>query len=495
VFVIDDLLSMAISENTMGGAMLIGIDVGTTSVKANLFDLKGTVVRSFAARYPTQRPEAGHVEQDPRDWMRLVLQALSELGNGVAVQAIGLCSQVNTHIFVDAQGEPLLPAMTWQDTRAAHQAAELDARVSQADKLDWWGAPLPIDASHPLARMRYVQLHHPDLWAKTRWTLAPKDYCLLHLTGEMAADPMTCFGFIDQKLNKIAPLIKLVEGAAERLPPIQGFTSIVGKIKSGPPCAGVPVVTGAMDAWSGLFGAGVRKDGDAVYLSGTSEILGIVSNLKSPTPGVIAFPECEGIVWHAGPTQSGGASIEWLSRLIGKTVSEISALAAQANIANTPLFLPHLEGERAPLWDPESRGAFAGMTSSTGPAELALAVMEGVAYSARLLFETLEQSACLNPTTINHSGGGSSSDIWCQIRADVLGRPIERTTARDAGVIGAALMAGVGSGAFVSLTDAARLFVRKDQTFKPDRTSAERHDRRFAAYKLLYEQLKPIRSL
>jgi xylulokinase len=121
-------------------------------------------------------------------------------------------------------------------------------------------------------------------------------------------------------------------------------------------------------------------------------------------------------------------------------------------------------------------------------------VMEGVAYSARLLFETLQQSACLKPAAINHSGGGSSSDIWCQIRADVLGRPIQRTAARDAGVIGAALMAGVGSGAFTSLTDAAKLFVHKDQTFTHDLT-AERHDRRFADYKLLYEQLKPVRSI
>jgi xylulokinase len=492
---------MGFSENTMvekdsGWNMLIGIDVGTTAVKASLFDDAGKVLQHFSAPYPTQRPSTGHVEQDPADWMKLVLRALERFqGKAKQVHAIGLTSQVNTHVFADAQGEALMPAMTWADTRAAGEAASLDAKITVEEKLGWWGAPLPIDASHPLARMAYVQHHHADIWAKTALVLAPKDYCLLQLTGVLAADPMTNFGLVDSSLQYVKRLTDLVDDAETMLPPLKGFTEIAGNITPGLPFAGTPMITCAMDAWAGLLGAGACNDGEALYLSGTSEILGIVSRKKAPTPGVIAFPECEGITFHAGPTQSGGASIAWVSQLLGKSAEELSGLAAKADLHRTPLFLPHLEGERAPIWDPASRGSFAGLTSSCGPAELARSVMEGVAYSARLLLESLELSACLKPTTINHSGGGSASEIWCQIRADVLGRSIRRTASRDAGVLGAALMAGVGAGLFPSLALAAKQFILMDQVFTPNTREADRHERRFAAYKKLYEQLKPVNEM
>jgi xylulokinase len=476
--------------------MLIGIDVGTTAVKASLFDDAGRVLQHFSAPYPTSRPRTGHVEQDSADWMVLVLTALESFqGAAKQVHAIGLTSHVNTHVFVDAQGKALMPAMTWADTRTAAEAAILDAKITFEEKLGWWGAPLPIDASHPLARMAHVRQYHADVWAKTAYVLAPKDYCLLQLTGVLAADPMTNFGLVDASLNYVERLQDLVKGAAEKLPPLKGFTEIAGRIKLGHPFAGTPMVTCAMDAWAGLLGAGVCTDGEALYLSGTSEILGIVSQKKVPTPGVIAFPECEGIVFHAGPTQSGGASIAWASQLLGRSVEEFSTLAADADPGCTPLFLPHLEGERAPLWDPGSRGSFAGLTSSSGPAEIARAVMEGVAYSARLLLESLEASAYIKPTIINHSGGGSASDIWCQIRADVLGRQLQRTASRDAGVLGAALMAGVGAEIFGSLPAAAKQFIQMDRTFTPNTGESERHARRFAAYKTLYEQLKPVNAV
>jgi xylulokinase len=476
--------------------MLIGIDVGTTAVKAALFGENGAVLKRFTERYPTHRPAPGHAEQDAEDWLRLVIAALANLGDGLrpdAIAAIGLCSQVNTHIFADADGNPLAPAMTWQDGRCAAEAAALDAQVTAEEKLSWWGAPLPIDASHVLARMAFMARHHREIWAKARWVLAPKDFCLLRLTGKTATDPMTAFGLVDSKLKLVQRLLELVTGSAERLPPLAPFTHVVGTIRDGFPCAGVPMVTGAMDAWSGLFGAGVSREGDALYLSGTSEILGIVSKKKAPTPGVIAFPECEGIVLHAGPTQSGGASIEWLSRLLAKSPAELSRLAAGAS-ARYPLFLPHLEGERAPLWDITSRGAFAGLTSSMAAPELARAVFEGVAYSARLLLESLEASACHRPDIINHSGGGSASDPWCQIRADVLGRPIRRTAMKDAGVLGAAMMAGVGAGLFPSLHEAAKSLVATDRIFEPDAREHERHEARFARYRQLYQQLAPLHA-
>ncbi|MFO1034324.1 MAG: FGGY family carbohydrate kinase [Hyphomicrobiales bacterium] len=213
--------------------MLVGIDVGTTAVKAALLDETGTSLRQHVAPYGTNRPHPGHVEQNPADWMKHVLASLAAF-DGASIAGVGLCSQVNTHVFVDAQGQALLPAMTWQDVRCASVASELDGRVSIADKITWWGAPLPIDASHVLARMLYAQRHHPEEWKNTRWVMAPKDYCIFHLTGKVTADPMTCFGLVDQNLQPIAALIDLVVGAEERLPPILRFHNIGGPHPDGP---------------------------------------------------------------------------------------------------------------------------------------------------------------------------------------------------------------------------------------------------------------------
>ncbi len=478
--------------------MLIGIDVGTTAVKAALFDAAGDALKSFGRRYATARPAPGHVEQDPGDWMRLVLTALKQVSGGIAqgaISAVGLCSQVNTHVFVDAAGGVLLPAFTWQDGRCAAEAARLDAKISDAEKLGWWGAPLPIDASHVLARMAFVAKHYPDVWRKTRWVMAPKDYCLLHLTGEAVTDPMTAFGIIDRRLTLIPQLLQLVPGAAERVPPLASFTKVIGKVRGGLPCAGAPVVTGAMDAWSGMFGAGVSDEGQALYLSGTSEILGIVSSRNASVPSVIAFPECEGVVLHAGPTQSGGASVEWLSRMLARTPEELFELAESADTSKPlPTFLPHLEGERAPLWDINSRASFSGLSSGMGQAEMARAVLEGVGYSARLVMDALEASACVRPLVINHSGGGSASDTWCRIRADILGRAIRRARTRDAGVLGAAMMAGVGAGLFPSLSEAAKSFVVMDREFEPNPREQARHERGYARYQMLYRQLVPYNA-
>ncbi len=473
--------------------MLIGIDVGTTSVKATVFDYQGRALKSFGRKYPTKRPVPGHVEQDARDWLQPALAALSEFADGTSkglVTGIGLCSQVNTHVFVDSQGKALIPAFTWQDGRCAGEAAKLDAQITEAEKIQWWGAPLPIDASHILSRMAYVAKHLPDIWQKTRWVMAPKDYCLLHLTGEVVTDPMTAFGLVDSTLSLVPQLLDLVPGATERLPGLASFTKVIGNVRNGLSCAGVPMVTGAMDAWSGLLGAGVSEEGQGLYLSGTSEVLGIVSSRKAPIPGVIAFPKCEGIVLHAGPTQSGGASVEWASRLLGCTPTDLSLLAASADTSKPlPVFLPHLEGERAPLWDVDSRASLSGLSSNMGAAEVSRAVLEGVGYSARLVMDSLEASACLRPAEMSHSGGGATSDTWCQIRADILGRPIKRMKMLDAGVLGAALMAGTGIGVFGSLNEAAKNLVAVNRVFEPNQTQQERHSEGFERYKMLYKQL------
>ena len=181
----------------MAGTCLIGIDVGTTALKAVLIDEAGTRLAQFAEPYPIRRPQPGHAEQDPRDWMAGVLAALERFAaehDLSGLQAIGICSQVNTHVFVDGAGEPLLPAITWQDTRTAPDATALEAQVTSEQKLAWFGGPVPIDASHALSRMAHIRRTHPELYARTAHVLLPKDFCVLQLTGAVVSDPVSAVG-------------------------------------------------------------------------------------------------------------------------------------------------------------------------------------------------------------------------------------------------------------------------------------------------------------
>lgn len=473
---------------------LIGIDVGTTATKATLIDNLGRERASFARPHATDRSGPGKAEQEPNDWVDSVLAALMHFSDAADVSdliGIGICSQVNSHVFVGANGQPVRPAITWQDTRAAADAAKLDAEVGAEQKTAWFGGPVPIDASHALSRMAYVARTEPDVWNATRHVLLPKDYITFRLTGEIVGDPVSAVGLVDGSGAYVAPLLDLVFGAAERLPPLFAFHHVAGTIRADLPCAGLPVVVGAMDAWAGMFGCGVIADGDAMYQSGTSEIPGIVSSKVVPTQGVILFPPYQGIRMHAAPTQSGGASLAWIANLLGKTSEEVAGLAAGLpDDAQVPLFLPHLSGERAPIWDAASRGSFARLDGGMGPAELAFSVMEGVAHSVRWAFDALQSSAGISVDTVNIGGGGARSDAWCQIRADVLGMTLRRTAVPAAAALGAAILAGVGAGAFPALTLAVRQLVRHDRDFVPNASRRARYDANHAHFKALYETMR-----
>lgn len=475
----------------MKNDLLIGIDIGTTAVKATLFSVGGDVLSEFHRPYPIHRFAGSRVEQNPDDWMQLVYAALnhfSELVDDVAVQAIGLTSQVNTHLFTDAHGEALTPALVWQDGRAAEQAKALDAQLSDEQRIAWWGAPLPIDASHALARMQWLSENDHSLWEATKHVLLPKDYCLWKLSGEIVTDPLSNIGLVNLHSQFINDLLALVPGAAERLPELNDMTDKAGVVKPGLPFAGTPISVGTMDAWAGLFGCAVTHDQHGVYLSGTSEIIGIISPSINPTPGVLVMPPAHGISLHVGPTQSGGASQLWFCKLMGIEPSQMAELASTHNADKPyPLFIPHLQGERAPLWDASARGVFVGLDASTDRAAMARAVYDGVACSARLLLDALQQSAGTSLTSLNAGGGGFRTPVWNQIRANVLGVSIDKVAVVDPGTLGAAGLAAVAIGLYDSVQDAFDTMVQIERRYEPDLKLHDFHEERMVLYKKTYE--------
>lgn len=465
----------------MAQKLTLGIDVGTTSVKAGIIDEAGRLVARFAKTYPTKRTGPQIVEQDPDDWMRLIDDALAHFA-GYDVSAIGLTSQVNTHVFVGADHKALIPAIIWQDGRAGAEAAALDAQVSPDQKIAWWGAPMPIDASHACARMAWVAAHRPSVWEQTRYVMLPKDFCLLRMTGQATTDPLSNIGLVDGALNYIPAVFDLVDGAAERAAPLAPVTQIVGQMQDGP-FKGVPVVSGTMDAWAGLVGTGGARNRTSVYLSGTSEILGISSHEIVPTPGAIVFPACEGVRLHAAPTQSGGDAALWFAQAHGLTLDAMTVMVQEtARSPATPLFLPQLQGERAPIWDADLRAAFLGVSRQTTQADFARAVYEGVAMSARMALETLQASANVISDTVACGGGGFQSAPWNQIRADVLGVELKVLNAKEPGVLGAATMAAIGVGHYHGFEEAYTALARFGQSFVPQQGTRALYDDLYRIY-------------
>ena len=483
----------------MRRAAALGIDVGTTAVKVGLLFLDGAGEMETASRpYPTRRPREGWAEQDPADWLAALAACRAELDarcGPVEIRAIGVCSQVNTHHLVDAQLRPVTPAITWQDLRAAPEAAEIDAAAAPR-RTELWGGPFTADASFSLSRVLWVERHAPAASAAARWILSPKDHVVAALTGEVVTDALSPIGVVGPGDAYLPDVLALVPGSARLLPPIRPFDAAAGATRPENPAglpAGIPVSVGTMDAWGSIFGSGLVRPGQAMEVSGTSEVVAVRSDRTVPTPGVISFPPVRGAHLHAGPTQAGGDSLSWAARCFGVSVPELLALAEEGRRDPRPLlFLPHLAGERAPLWNPDARGLFLGITSTTELRHLALAVLEGVAFSARRLMLACETAAGLPIAEVRLSGGGSRSLLWNRIKASAHGRVLTPLASPDSGVLGAALLGLVAAGIEPDLDAAGTRRVRLATPVEPEPAEQPRLDALYGLYTATYAALEPI---
>jgi len=466
--------------------LVLAVDLGTTAMKVGLFTHDGARVAHAACPYPTHRQASGFAEQSSQDWwaaLRTCLTQLSRVGDLRCVVAIGVVSQVNTHVCVDAAQDALGAAIVWSDQRAEIQAGELSTHPQRSAVL----GDVKPDASHLLARARWWSQHTQDTWRRTRWILLPKDYLVLRLTDRAATDPISSIGLVDADGQYFTGMDELVGGVTARLPSLRSPDEVVGKIC--PEVAadlgfaeGTVVVAGTLDGYASALGSGLDGAGAAMDVGGTSEVVGVLSRRPAAPAGAVAFPWHDGLSLHAGPTQAGGDALRWWSNAAGTSVEDTLQRASTARPGSGGVvFLPHLAGQRAPLWDASLRGAFLGVSLDTGGAELARAVLEGVAYSARQLLDVLGDAAGVPLTGVMCSGAGSRSDVWCQIKADVLGLPVRRLTLADSGELGAALLAGVAAGWYPA-TAAMVSAVKVEREFEPRPTATERYAKLYELY-------------
>ncbi|HEX3778692.1 MAG TPA: FGGY-family carbohydrate kinase [Pseudonocardiaceae bacterium] len=472
---------------------LLGIDVGTTAVKVAAFTVDGRSITAHTTGYPIHRPRPGWAQQDPLDWwqgcVRGLRAVLADLPAG-SVRSIGLVSQVNTHLLVDARLRPLTPAIIWQDQRCADLARELDARFTAEEKTRIWGAPVVLDASFVGARAAWFAKEEPDAWARARWILSPKDFIGAKLTGRVATD-LSSGVRVAGADGYLPAAVGLVDGLADRLPEILPAEASLGPATDfhlGP----AEVVVGAMDAFGAVFGTRTTQPGRGMVCCGTSLVVAGASRESLPARGVVTFPPRRGVFVHAGPTQAAGDAVRWWSQATGLSIDEVFASASTGSPG--VLFTPYLLGERAPLWDSAVRAGFLGLSSATSRADLSHAVLTGVAMSARQVLDVVEQACGAPLPSLTFSGGGARSDLWAQLHADITRRPVERLRVRDSAVLGAALLGAVGAGSYPDIDTAAAEAVATERVFLPAK-DADRFVPLYEAYRAAYPGLREVHAI
>ncbi len=479
---------------------ILGIDVGSSSIKTGLVALDGEVIAQATHPSATLEPRPGFKEQDPEAWWRAVQAGIREVTSHVPrgeIAAVGTAGHISSLTFVDSSGRPLRPAIGFQDLRAVAELDELYSRFSREELASHLGIDLPPAATWPLPRLLWLKKHEPSTLNSAHRVLQAKDFVNLRLTGEFASDPSSFRGLVD--FSQGAAASGLMEGLglpARLVPRLCGPYETVGKVTSaaadqtGLP-SGLPVVAGWNDLNACVLGSGATEPGDAFNITGTSEHLGIVTAQAHWVSELICAPYLPDKKLFYGVTSSGGGSLAWLEKVLGVNSRSLLEQAAAAPPGAAGLiFLPYLEGERSPIWDAKAAGTFIGLRTSHDSAHLARAVLEGVAFSLRQIMELVARNAPVVTEPLIVSGGAARARLWNQIKADVLGRKVVATENPNAGFLGAAMLAAVGTGFYRNCEAAARAMVGRGQESLASPENSGVYENMYGVYCRLYPALR-----
>lgn len=480
--------------------MLLGLDLGTGSLKALLLDQAAQVLAEASAAYPVLVPRPGWAESDPEGWWQAAADAVAQLrarlGGALPVGAIGLSGQMHSLVLCGRDAAPLGPAILWADTRSEGQLGAY-RRLDPA-LLGRLGNPLVPGMTGP--SLLWLRDHRPDLYAQARAALQPKDWLGLRLTGQPCSDPSDASATLlyDLEADGWAPELLAALGLRPELLPevrpsggLRGVLTAAAGRHLGLP-AGLPVAVGAGDTAAALLGSGLLAPGEVQLTVGTgAQIVAVKLNpCPDPTLRTHTYRAAQPGCWYGmAAIQNAGLALEFARRLLGLGWDEAyqQAFALEAGAAGLS-FLPYVSGERTPHLDPHARGAFAGLGLHHTPGHLMRAAFEGVAFALRAGLEALGQAG-LDAPTLRIAGGGALDPRWRQLLADTLARPLHSVEVSSASARGAALLGGLAGG----LLDERELPQLAAQATRlvaePDPASAAVLDGAYARFHDLYPRL------
>ena len=482
--------------------MYIGIDLGTSGVKAILLSEAGQVLASHTEALVVSRPHPLWSEQDPALWWTATDRAMKALGQQHAlrdVKALGITGQMHGATLLDNQQRVLRPAILWNDGRCAEQCRQLEEAVPDARQIT--GNLMMPGFTAP--KLLWVKQHEPAVFAQIDKVLLPKDYLRLCMTGEFASDMSDAAGTMWMDVAKRDwndALLAACGLSRKHMPALLEGPEISGTLKAGIADAWqmpqVPVIAGGGDNAAGAVGVGMVDAGQAMLSLGTSGVYFAVSNgfLSKPESAVHSFCHALPGRWHLMSVMLSAAScLDWAARLTGMaSVPDLLAAAQQASEQAEPVwFLPYLSGERTPHNNPQAKGVFFGLTHQHGPAELARAVLEGVGYALADGMDVVH-SCGLSPDSITLIGGGARSPYWRQMLADISGQTLDYRTGGDVGpALGAARLAQAAMHPDIPLKTLLPQ-LPLEQRHMPDKARHEVYASRRETFRKLYQHLAPL---
>ena len=481
--------------------MFLGIDVGTSGVKAVLLTGAGELLGQATAPLTVTRPAPSWSEQRPDDWWAATDAAVRALDPILrsGVQAIGLAGQMHGATLLGADDRPLRAGILWNDGRSFAECAELE-RAEPRTRAITGNIAMP---GFTAPKLLWVRKHEPETFAATRSVLLPKDYVRLCMTGDKASDMADSAGTLWLDVARrcwSGAMLGACAMSENQMPRLLEGTEFSGTLRAEVAArwgmATVPVAAGGGDYAAGAVGIGVVVDGDALLSLGTSGVIFVATRDFRPNPAraVHAFCHCLPGMWHQMSVHLSAAScIDWAVRLTGAAgPAALFALAEQAGIAGGPeLFLPYLSGERTPHNDPHVRGAFLGLDNDTTPARLAAAVLEGVAFAHADGLDALREAGT-SIGVLSVIGGGARSSYWGQIIAAALDVALVYLEGGDVGpALGAARLAQIASGTSVS-----DVCVRPpvSHTIEPDAAMADRLAPKLARFRAAFPRISRLQE-
>ena len=493
---------------------VIGVDGGTESIRAGVFDLSGNPLAFASVTYPTNFPNPGWAEQNPEDWWNALGGAVRRAvidANVGKQEILGICLDTTccSVVTLDGAGNPLRPALIWMDMRSAPQTEQVLATADPALKVNSNGGG-PVSAEWMIPKSLWIQQEEPEIFEKAETVCEFQDYLNLHLTGKRVASINNVSvrwhyrpgwgGWARSMVESLgmSELLKKWPAKVLRLgEEIGGLTSKAAAHLDLP--KGVPVLQGGADAFIGMIGLGVVNPGSLAFITGSSHLhLGLSPQAFHGQGiwGTYADAVIPGLHVVEGGQTSTGSVVSWIRRTLGNpSYEELNHEAAELEPGSEGVVIQeHFQGNRTPHTDPLSRGVISGLTLKHGRGHLFRAALEGIAFGTELILETMRNNG-FEAETVVLAGGATRSDLWLQIHADVSNLPLTLTKVPDAPALGSAILAAVGSGAFSDIGTATQKMVQVDRVIEPNQETHARYQPFYQSYQNHYLAMKNARSI